>query len=828
MRIRGASPPGALQHFRLRNALIVVGILLLFLSFVPPASSPAAATPARSVVHPLAQTFHPRGHLGIPGSSRTGTLRGVHPLQGGEFYTQQGMTVAQINGGNSVGVTKIIEDIKAVTSPYPIAYELNGLTDVGDWFQITLDDNWPGCSGFQELMEVWSNTQGSGPVVCDPTVTYSAGDMIELELNFTSSGNVCMDFTKLATSTTHIVCQAPPDSGGTKWVFLNTISDSNGFYTGPMTEILNQTASSCPDYTVMPELSYLYPTNFVVTQETPWSDEFDLLSGACYTSGNGLDTFSPGDMTTHYFDTASGTGYGPHWSGAQNYSIVNPSYGWRYQTDPNPITSVSGSAYPTLVSPGQPVQMNTTIAGGVTPYQPLWSLNGTSLGYQSASWTWTAPAVPGQYVFSVYGVDAQKDVAGPAPDVIVSVAGPLHTHGLLLAPGAGTIDLGQTITMSVVYSGGIPPYQFTWTGLPAGCPAPDRATLTCIPSATGTSSVSVSVQDANGSVRAAGPATIVVTPDPAVSVSASGQAFDLGQAVILTASASGGTGIYSFTWSFLPAGCTSLNGSRIRCVPTSPGGYGVYVTANDTAGFSTFGGPASFSIAADPTVSIRLNRTQIEVGESLNVTALVQGGSGTMTLSWTGLPLGCPATNRSQLTCVVSGPGLFNIGASVRDGAGFGARALYVEVRVFAVLQAQLFAQPSSVTAGATTVLSLNATGGIPNLAYHWNGLPAVCTLNPNDLTATCAGAAPGSYTVTVTVVDSTGVTRTATTTFTVLPAPPAPAGGLGGNSLFLPLLIVILLAAAVIGIAAGVRSRRRRPPAETERSADAAQPWSE
>jgi hypothetical protein len=678
-------------------------------------------------------------------------------------------------------------------------------------------------------MEVWSNQQASGPVVCDPTVSYSAGDVIELELNFTNGGNVCMDFTLLSTSTTHIVCQAPPDSGGTKWVFLNSIADSNGFYTGPMTEILNQTATSCPDYTTMPELSYLYPTSFEVTEETPWSDEFDLATGSsCYTSADGLDSFSPGDMTTHYIDTASQTGYGPHWSGAQNYSLVNPSYGFRYQTDPNPITSVNASAYPALVSPGQPVQMNTTIVGGVKPYQPLWSLNGTSLGFETASWTWYAPAIPGKYKFSVYGVDAQKDVAGTAANVIVTVAGPLKTSGLLLAPGSGTIDLGQPITLSGIYSGGIPPYTFTWSGLPAGCAPKDAATLTCIPTATGTTSARVIVQDSNGSMQSAGPATVVVTPDPSVTVNASGHAFDLGQAVILTASASGGTGIYTFTWSFLPPGCTSLNGSRIRCLPAAPGGYGVFVTANDTAGFSTFGGPASFSVAADPSVTIRVNRSQIEVGESLNVTAVVQGGSGTMTLSWTGLPTGCPATNQSQLTCVVSGPGDFNIGASVRDGPGFSARALYIQVRVFAALQAELVAQPSSVASGASTVLWLNATGGIPNLAYHWNGLPGACTLNSNELTATCQDAAAGSYTVTVTVIDSTGVTRTATTTFTVLPPAPATSGGLFGNSFVVLGLIVLFVVAAGIGIAAGVRSRHRRSSDGTGGPTEPDQPWSE
>jgi hypothetical protein len=736
------------------------------------------------------------------------------------------MTVAQINGANSVGVSTLIENVRAVTSPYPIAYELNGLTDVGDWVQITLDDNWPGCPGFAELMEVWSNTQGSGPVVCDTAVSYSAGDMIQLELNFTSTGNICMDFTKVATSTKHVVCQAPPDAGATKWVFLNTLSDSNGFYTGPMTEIINQTASSCPDYLVMPALTYLYPTNFVVTQVTPWSDEFNLFGGACYISGNGIDTYNIGDSTTHYFDTASGTSYGPHWSGGQNYSMVNPSYGWRYETDPNPITSVTGTAYPTLVLPSRPVLLNTSIIGGVTPYQSIWYLNGTSLGYQPISWTWTASATPGRFVFAVYAVDADKNIIGPSSDVVVNVVGPLNALGISLTPLSGTLDLGQSITLTTRYSGGIPPFHFSWAGLPAGCSSMDLARLTCTPGATGSSTVQVTITDSNGSLRKTAPVIIQVAPDPSVTLGASGAAFDLGSPVILTANALGGTGVFTYTWSFLPTGCASLNASRLRCVPVVTGGFGVYVTANDTDGFSTFGGPAQFSIAPDPSVTVHINRSQVEVGEGLTISAIPQGGSGTITLNWSGLPLGCPASTASQIVCTVTGAGTFNVGASVRDGAGYSARASAVEVKVFPALTAQLTAQPGSVASGGTTILTLNATGGIPNLAYNWNGLPATCVLNPNHLSATCTSTPSGSHTVSVVVVDSTGVSRTASVTFTSLPAPSGNSGLLGGG-ISLPLLIVIVLVAVAI-VAALARRSRRRPTPEPVATDEPGEPWRE
>ncbi|HEV2230781.1 MAG TPA: hypothetical protein VGS18_01150, partial [Thermoplasmata archaeon] len=166
------------------------------------------------------------------------------PFASHEFYTQIGSTLDQLNGSSTVtGDRTISEKIRLVTSLYPIGYELNALSDSGDWYQIVVADNWPGCaSGFEEVIEVWDSSGASGPVTCDPTLTLAQGDLVQLVLTFNSLGEACLDLYDLTANTSNPVCQAQPDSGGSEFIVLSTSANSNGYYTGTMTEIVNLTA----------------------------------------------------------------------------------------------------------------------------------------------------------------------------------------------------------------------------------------------------------------------------------------------------------------------------------------------------------------------------------------------------------------------------------------------------------------------------------------------------------------------------------------------------------------------------------------------------------
>lgn len=65
--------------------------------------------------------------------------------------------------------------------------------------------------------------------------------------------------------------------------------------------------------------------------------------------------------------------------------------------------------------------------------------------------------------------------------------------------------------MEAIVSGGAPPYGFSYSGTPAGCASRSTALLSCVPSAAGNYSISVTVRDALGATAMA-TSVLVVEP----------------------------------------------------------------------------------------------------------------------------------------------------------------------------------------------------------------------------------------------------------------------------------------------------------------------------
>ncbi|MCI4318153.1 MAG: PKD domain-containing protein, partial [Thermoplasmata archaeon] len=572
---------------RHQRILLVVGVLGLVLSATPFTVASTAAKSGGGPMPPVAPnlpTFpselrfvHP------PALGAGGHASAPHPSYGYVYYTQEGATLAQFNGSSSQsGVKSISEDIPLVNSPYPIGYELNGLTSTGDWYQIVIGVNWPGCSGYEMITEVWNNAQYGGPVGCSTAVTMTPGDLIRLGLNFSAKAGICMDLTDVTRSSGAILCQAQPDAGATEFITLQSTSDTNGYFTGPMTEIANTSAGSCPDYTHMPLVNYEYPKSFGLDEYVAWSDEFELTTGSpCYGSSGGLIGFSSGDPATDYDDTAIGTSYGPHYVAGQLYSLVTPSYGFRIQTDPVPLTSLTLSASATTIPVSTNVTLTASLGGGVKPYTAIWSLNGTIFANGSLQRNFTG-AVPGSYRFNAYGVDKLLDVIGPSSTVTVLVNGPLAVSSITTSLATGNADVGQSITFRVAASGGLPPYSYAWFGLPAECPGSNVPTVACTPTSPGTYPIHVTVTDANHTVLDSGTRAFVVSPALAPTLQASVTQLDIGQSTALVLTVVGGSGNLTYGWAGLPPPCAAANRASIDCAPSAQGLYTVTATVSDT------------------------------------------------------------------------------------------------------------------------------------------------------------------------------------------------------------------------------------------------------
>lgn len=686
---------------------------------------------------------------------------GAQPLASSPFYTQVGATLGELNNSASItGLRSLSLRFTLVNSPYPIGYELNGLSDTGDWYQVLVGDGWPGCPGYEMLFELWASSgQGYAPG-CDTTLTLHTGDLIQLGINFTSasvSANVCLDLWDVTHATEHSICSAQPDSGASEFVTLSTAANGNGFFTGPMTEIANSSAVSCPDYRSMPVLSYDFPATEHISAYSAWSDEFLAGSYLCYSQGT-TDSFTRSDPSTHFYDTAGGTSYGPHYVAAQNYSYVDPAYGSRIETDPIPLTGATLATDASVLAVGGVAHLTTSVTGGSAPYSALWYLNGTPLGVGSTSRTFSTNA-SGVYRFTSYGVDANLQVVGPSNAVSIQVNSPLAATSVAVNTTGGGGDVGQLVRISVAESGGIPPYAYAWSGLPAACPGANADHVDCRPDQPGSYNVSVTVTDSNGSAVTAGPVPFLVSPALVPSVALSTLEIDLNQSLRVGWSVAGGSGGYTATWTGLPPGCAPPGGLSAVCTPTAAGVFDPSVRVVDSNDASVTATAAPIVVHPYLAASLLMSRTTLDAGVNVTITSRVVGGVTPYTFLWSGLPDGCVAANTSVLTCAPSTGGTYAITLAVSDPLGGGTSSPTLTFFVSPPLGVAIAGTPNAVV-GGTLTLDATTTGGSAGALLRWSGLPDGCA-PPSGTHLSCQPTTAGTYNVTVSASDSGGGSAT-------------------------------------------------------------------
>lgn len=190
---------------------------------------------------------------------------------------------------------------------------------------------------------------------------------------------------------------------------------------------------------------------------------------------------------------------------------------------------------------------------------------------------------------------------------ILSVVAPL-AMGAVLSANRPSADVGQTTTFTAgAVTGGEPPYTYLWSGLPGGCPT-GAAAVACDFVSPATLSISVSVTDALGSTNSSVKLTYSVYPDPYVTnyLAGSPNPDTVGSDLTFSVNVSGGSGGFTYHWTGLPPGCTSVDARSFSCVATRAGTFNNSVTVNDSNGEST-GSPTSMEIVLAPPASPHTN-----------------------------------------------------------------------------------------------------------------------------------------------------------------------------------------------------------------------------
>lgn len=561
------------------------------------------------------------------------------------YYYQQGFTVTQVDGSPSASFTTVTETFTVAASPYDTGYELNALTNVGDWVQFFVTDSWPytdvGCDNvehgtIQYGYEIWNNAGSSVADDCfnsfSSGVAPAVGDIVTLQLSLAdysdeeceSAGAICLtvvDQTHPADSGT--TAMTLPDSGATGFANGNT----NGFFTGPMTEIIDLTATSCEAYDALPMITY----NFTGT------------------TGSGASAFSP----------AAVSGYQPF---ADDFEL-NQVTGHRIYCGQTPYGFVSVSS---------------------SPWAQFFPENLAGDQIEAAQNETAACAVTG----GCYTLDVFTDFETSSVNLAVS--------GLSTSV-SGSATVGEEVTYSASIEGGSSPWS---CGLWVNGASAAGLVMTSSPSCAGTYTFALNgeytiaafARDDNGNFAVSSSANFTVNytvPRQAPPVPSQASA-DVGQVVTFTASVSGGSGGGTFEWSADSAvGCAGAaytTGPTLTCVPSSPlNCLGIFVICLDppvsyqyvdSVGQSATGSTYlwSFIVYADPTLSPPTpSAASVDAGQAVSFTANVNGGSGGGFYAWTEyfyLTMPCVGFNLPTLTCFPYAAGVHYVEFTYEDSNG--------------------------------------------------------------------------------------------------------------------------------------------------------------
>ena len=206
------------------------------------------------------------------------------------------------------------------------------------------------------------------------------------------------------------------------------------------------------------------------------------------------------------------------------------------------------------------------------------------------------------YPVSVTVTDSTGTVSAAATTTFKVYADPN-----VAAPSASipTADVGTPVTFMANPTGGTGTYHFVWAGLPTGtgCTSANLSAVGCTPDRPMQTNVTVTITDTNGFTVVSRPTPFTVHSVPVVSLAINRSNLDDHESLLFYANASGGTGVYTYSYTGLPTGCTNLNTSRLNCTPSVTGTFTVNVTVTDTGGGKGTSNNIAFVVAPDPTIT---------------------------------------------------------------------------------------------------------------------------------------------------------------------------------------------------------------------------------
>jgi hypothetical protein len=470
------------------------------------------------------------------------------------------------------------------------------------------------------------------------------------------------------------------------------------------------------------------------------------------------------------------------------------------------------------VTVGSAATLTTLVSGGTGAYTYHYAGLPTGCGTGNTPNLTCVPTAAGAFTVQVTVSDAASFrvyanlsmTVNPKPNVTALVALPT------------ALDVGQSVSIHATLTGGTDPITYFYSSLPAGCATTNSSSLTCTPSAVFNSLVVVNATDRFGWYSTAA-VPLVVNADPKfTSTAASPGAFDVGTLVHLWANATGGTGILTYQYLNVPAGCTPANTSATTCTPQVSGSFSVTVQVTDNVGFIV---NATLSFTVNPALTLNavtLTPGTIDVGGTTTINGTPSGGTAPFVYTYRGLPAGCAAsTVDGTLACSPRTPGTYAVSVSVKDASGAvqtasGPLVVHPDPSISAFQ-----ANTNPATIGDQFQIQVNATNGTKPYTFVYTGLPTGC-LSANQSALSCTPTATGHFVVHVVVTDVLGVAVSGDSDVNVSAKASSSVLGLPPLELYGAFAVLAIIVVAAIAFLL----MRRKPPAKPAKAEPEA--WTE
>ncbi len=431
---------------------------------------------------------------------------------------------------------------------------------------------------------------------------------------------------------------------------------------------------------------------------------------------------------------------------AAGYS-VSQSYSETVNSDP----TVSASSNVSSADIGYPIEFSSSPSGGVGPYTYSWVINGNQVSTsQDFSYSFSSP---GSYTATISVTDSVGKTYSASATVTIN-----SNPSVSITSSQNPTDVGNSVNFKSSVSGGTGSDTYVWTI--NGAQESTSSGFSYSFSSVGTYYVNLTVTDGDSHV---GSTSFVehVNSDPSVMIHAIHNPTDVGIWANFSASVSGGTPGYVYSWAI---DSQTFNTSYVNYTFTSAGTFPVQLDVTDANGNKATD-TINEVVNPLPTVSIQAKYSTVDQGINDTFFADVTGGSSPFNYTWT---LGSDIINYSQQFHMnFTSTGSYEINLTVRDSLG---STVSTSISVKVILKPSALIEGSNITdVGTQTYWEGYGSFGTEPYSYYWfiNGVNT-----STGLYLSYSFPKAGNYNITLLIQDSQGAKAETFLDISVVPLP--------------------------------------------------------